>query len=123
MEVAEYSEVLSILNDFLESDFRERCINIIPYPERTASGMMRTYTWKRNFYNVILMIETLSTCFMLVCFHVFWSITERNKEIKRWGEGKERKFWDKSIVFLVRHGIEFQQKINKVLTRTYDDTI
>ena len=34
MEVAEYSEVLNIPNDFLESDFRERCINIIMYPER-----------------------------------------------------------------------------------------
>ena len=34
MEVAEYSEVLNIPNDFLESDFRERCTNIIPYPER-----------------------------------------------------------------------------------------
>ena len=33
MEVAEYSEVLNIPNDFLESDFRQRCINI-PYPER-----------------------------------------------------------------------------------------
>ena len=34
MEVAEYSEVLNIPNDFLESDFRERCTDIIPYPER-----------------------------------------------------------------------------------------
>ena len=34
MEVAEYSEVLNIPNDFLESDFRERCTNIILYPER-----------------------------------------------------------------------------------------
>ena len=34
MEVAKYSEVLNIPSDFLESDFRERCINIIPYPER-----------------------------------------------------------------------------------------
>ena len=38
MEVAEYSEVLDITNDFLESDFRERCINIIPYPERIKNG-------------------------------------------------------------------------------------
>ena len=38
MEVAEYSEVLNIPNDFLESDFRERCINIIPYPERIENG-------------------------------------------------------------------------------------
>ena len=38
MEVAEYSEVLSIPNDFLESDFGERCINIIPYPERIENG-------------------------------------------------------------------------------------
>ena len=34
MEVAEYSEVLNIPNDFLESDFREMCTNIIPYPKR-----------------------------------------------------------------------------------------
>ena len=34
MEVAKCSEVLNVPNDFLESDFRERCINIIPYPER-----------------------------------------------------------------------------------------
>ena len=33
MEVAECSEVLNIPNDFLELDFRERCINIISYPE------------------------------------------------------------------------------------------
>ena len=38
MEVAEYSEVLNIPNDFLESDFRERCINIIPYLERTENS-------------------------------------------------------------------------------------
>ena len=38
MEVAEYSEVLNIRNDFLESDFRERCINIIPYPEIIENG-------------------------------------------------------------------------------------
>ena len=38
MEIAEYSEVLNIPNDFLESDFRERCINIIPYPERIENG-------------------------------------------------------------------------------------
>ena len=36
MEVAEYSEVLNISNDFLESDFRERCTNI-PYPKRIES--------------------------------------------------------------------------------------
>ena len=126
MEVAEYSEVLNIPNDFLESDFRERCINIIPYPERIENGEWYDayiYIWKRNLYNVILLIEILSTCFMLVGFHVFWSITEINKEIKGWGEGKERKFWDKNIFFLVRHGIEFQQKINKILTLTNDDTI
>ena len=34
MEVAEYSKVLNISNSFLEWDFRERCINIILYPER-----------------------------------------------------------------------------------------
>ena len=34
MKVAEYSEVLNTPNDFLESDFREWCINIILYPER-----------------------------------------------------------------------------------------
>ena len=34
MEVAEYSEVLNILNDFLESDFCETCITITPYPEK-----------------------------------------------------------------------------------------
>ena len=34
MEVAENSEVLNIPNDFLVSDFRERCTNIISYPER-----------------------------------------------------------------------------------------
>ena len=34
MEVAEYSEVLNILSDFLESDFCESCTNSIPYPER-----------------------------------------------------------------------------------------
>ena len=38
MEVAEYSEVLNIRNDFLESDFRERCISIIPYPKRIENG-------------------------------------------------------------------------------------
>ena len=38
MEVGEYSEVLDVLKDFLESDFRERCINIIPYPEGTENG-------------------------------------------------------------------------------------
>ena len=38
MEAAEYSEVLNIPNDFLESDFRKRCTNIIPYPERTENG-------------------------------------------------------------------------------------
>ena len=37
MKVAEYSEVLNIPNDFLKSGFRERCINIIPYPERIES--------------------------------------------------------------------------------------
>ena len=34
MGVAEYSKVLNISSNFLESDFRERCINIILYPER-----------------------------------------------------------------------------------------
>ena len=34
MKVAEYSEVLSTPNNFLKSDFREWCINIILYPER-----------------------------------------------------------------------------------------
>ena len=34
MEVAEYSEVLNIPSDFLELDFRERCINITTYPEK-----------------------------------------------------------------------------------------
>ena len=38
MEVGEYSEVLDVLKDFLESDFRERCINIIPYPEVIENG-------------------------------------------------------------------------------------
>ena len=37
MKVAEYSEVLNIPNDFLESDFPERCINTIPYLERTEN--------------------------------------------------------------------------------------
>ena len=34
IKVAEYSEVLKTPNDFLKLDFRERCINIILYPER-----------------------------------------------------------------------------------------
>ena len=34
MEVAEYSEVLNVPNNFLESDFCESCTNIIPHPER-----------------------------------------------------------------------------------------
>ena len=34
IEVAEYSEVLNIQNDFLKSDFCERCTNIVPYAER-----------------------------------------------------------------------------------------
>ena len=38
IEVAEYSEVLNIPNDFLESDFFERCISIIPYSERIENG-------------------------------------------------------------------------------------
>ena len=84
---------------------------------------MCIYIWKRNLYNVILLIEVSSACFMLVGFHVFWSIIERNKEIKVWGEGQERKFWDKNIFFLLIHGIEFQQKINKILALTNDDTI
>ena len=74
-------------------------------------------------YNVILLIQVLSACFKLVGFHVFWSITERNKQIKVLGEGKERKFWDKNIFFLVKNGTEFQQKVNKILTLTNDDTI
>ena len=61
---------------------------------------------------------------MLVGFHVFWSsVTEWNKEIKAWGEEKEEKFWYNNIFFLVRHGIEFQQKLNKVLTLTNNDII
>ena len=83
---------------------------------------MCIYIWKRNLY-VILLIEVSSACFMLLGFHVFWSIIERNKEIKGWGEGKERKFWDKNIFFLLIHGIEFQQKMNKILALTNDDTI
>ena len=38
MEVAEYSEVLNTPNNFLESDFRERCTDIIPYPERIENN-------------------------------------------------------------------------------------
>ena len=34
MKVAEYSEVLNTPSEFLKSDFREWCINIILYPER-----------------------------------------------------------------------------------------
>ena len=73
MDVAEYSEVLNILNNFLESDFRERCINIIPYPERIENGeWYDAYIYlKEKFVNVILLTEILSTCFMLVGFHVF----------------------------------------------------
>ena len=33
VEVAEYSEVLNTPNNFFESDFRKRWINILPYPE------------------------------------------------------------------------------------------
>ena len=43
-------------------------------------------------------------------------------EIAR-GEEKEEKFWYNNIFFLVRHGIEFQQKLNKVLTLTNNDII
>ena len=65
MEVAEYSEVLNIPNNFLELDFRERFVKIIAYAERieNSESMMR-YIWKRNFYNIILLIEVLSACFM-----------------------------------------------------------
>ena len=38
MEVAEYSEVFNTPNDFLESDFGQRCTNIIQYPERIENG-------------------------------------------------------------------------------------
>ena len=38
MEVADYSQVINIPNNFLESDFRERCINIAPYPERIENN-------------------------------------------------------------------------------------
>ena len=38
MEVAEYSEVLNIPNDFLEWDFRKRCINIVSYSKRIENG-------------------------------------------------------------------------------------
>ena len=46
MEVVEYSKVLNIPNNFLESDFDERSINIILYPERleNESGMMRKFS-------------------------------------------------------------------------------
>ena len=65
MEVAEYSEVLNIPNNFLELDFRDRFVKIIAYAERieNSESMMR-YIWKRNFYNIILLIEVLSACFM-----------------------------------------------------------
>ena len=48
MEIAEYSEVLNIPNDFLESDFRESYINIIPYPERIKNG---------EWYNVYIYLK------------------------------------------------------------------
>ena len=43
MEVAEYSEVLNIPNNFLELDFRERFVKIIAYAERieNSESMMR----------------------------------------------------------------------------------
>ena len=54
MEVAEYSKVLNIPNDFLEWDFRERCKNIIPCPENG---------------NIILLIEVLYQ--LVSCWLVF----------------------------------------------------
>ena len=36
-EVAKDSEVINIPNNFLDSDFRERCIKIVPYTERTEN--------------------------------------------------------------------------------------
>ena len=43
MEVAEYSEVLNIPNNFLELDFRDRFVKIIAYAERieNSESMMR----------------------------------------------------------------------------------
>ena len=43
MEVAEYSEILNIPNNFLELDFRERFVKIIAYAERieNSESMMR----------------------------------------------------------------------------------
>ena len=38
MGVAEYSEVLNTPNNFLESDFRERCTDVIPYSERIENN-------------------------------------------------------------------------------------
>ena len=65
MEVEEYSEVLNIPNNFLESYFLERFVKIIAYAEgiENSECMMR-YIWKINFYNTILLIEVLLACFM-----------------------------------------------------------
>ena len=78
MEVAEYSEVLNVPNNFLESDFCESCTNIIPHPERIENDEWydAIYIWKRNFYNIILLTEVFSACFMLVGFPVLWCIPE-----------------------------------------------
>ena len=94
MEVAEYSEVLNIPNDFLESDFLERCINIIPYPERIENGeWYDAYIYLNEKLVCNFIDRSLISLFHVGEFSCVLSITERNKEIKRWGEGIERKFW------------------------------
>ena len=69
MEVAEYSEVLNIPNDFLELDFPENSTNIIPYPERIEKDeWYDAYIHlKGNMYNI-----NFSNRSLLSLFHVNW---------------------------------------------------
>ena len=53
MEVAKYSEVLNIPNNFLEPDFCERCINIIQYSERIENS---------ERYNVYIYLKEKFVC-------------------------------------------------------------